>query len=118
MGRPHRDAARRPRGGDRVGPERLVSAWRVPVRLALRDALRHRMRSVLIVLLIRAPVAAAPAVDVLYSTGNSTARAREMQFGAADALVVAGPDPVDPAAIQAALPTGSRLVPLPTTNSV
>ena len=27
-----------------------MSAWRVPVRLALRDALRHRTRSLLIVL--------------------------------------------------------------------
>jgi putative ABC transport system permease protein len=95
-----------------------VSTWRVPVRLALRDALRHRVRSLLIVLLILVPVAAATGVDILYSTGNSTDRAREMQFGAADAMVVSGPDPVDPAAVQAALPTGSRLVPLPITNSV
>ncbi|GAA0614437.1 hypothetical protein GCM10009547_15350 [Sporichthya brevicatena] len=90
-----------------------MTAWRAALRLARRDALRHRWRSLLIVILILAPVAAATGVDVLYRTQTSPALERERSFGGSDAVLYpsfregSGPD-VTEAQIKAALPPGSR----------
>ncbi len=64
-----------------------MTAWRAALRLARRDALRHKWRSLLIVVLILAPVAAATGVDVLYRTQTSPALERERAFGGADAVL-------------------------------
>ncbi|HVE27358.1 MAG TPA: hypothetical protein VNC22_18255, partial [Sporichthya sp.] len=100
-----------------------MTAWRATLRLARRDALRHRWRSLLIVVLILAPVAAATGVDILYRTQTSSALERERYFGGADMVVT--PDVATPAdedgsptsgktvtesQITAALPAGSRVV--------
>lgn len=100
-----------------------MTAWRAALRLARRDALRHRWRSLLIVVLILAPVAAATGVDILYRTQTSSALERERYFGGADMVVT--PDVATPAdenadqppgstvtesQIIAALPAGSRVV--------
>jgi putative ABC transport system permease protein len=97
----------------------VTAAWRAALRLARRDALRHRWRSLLIVVLILAPVAAATGVDILYRTQTSTALERERYFGGADMVVT--PDSViaedgttnsrlTERQIVNALPTGSRVV--------
>lgn len=69
-----------------------MTAWRAALRLARRDALRHRWRSLLIVVLILTPVAAATGVDILYRTKTSVELERERSFGGADAIVRAGLD--------------------------
>jgi putative ABC transport system permease protein len=94
-----------------------VTTWRVPVRLAVRDALRHRLRSLLIVLLILVPVAAATGVDILYRTESSTALEQQREFGTADGQLNAGPKAPTQSDLLAALPPGSRLVPLPNEES-
>ena len=45
-----------------------LSAWRLPLRLARRDALRHRGRSLLVLVMIALPVLAVTAADVLIQT--------------------------------------------------
>jgi putative ABC transport system permease protein len=92
-----------------------MSAARAAFRLARRDALRHRWRSLLIVILILAPVAAATGVDVIYRTQTSPALEKERAFGGADAAIYLnyGEDArkgVTQDQIEAALPTGSRVV--------
>lgn len=48
----------------------LLSRWRVPLRVARRDALRSRGRSALIVAMIAVPVLGLGAVDVLVRSGQ------------------------------------------------
>ncbi len=48
----------------------LVSGWRVPLRVARRDALRSRGRSALIVAMIAVPVLGIGAIDVLVRTAQ------------------------------------------------
>ncbi len=92
-----------------------MSAWTAALRIARRDALRHRWRSLLIIVLILAPVAAGTGVDILYRTQTSAELERERTFGGADALVEtqpiqAGQRTLTQAQLQAALPAGSRLL--------
>ncbi len=65
-----------------------LSAWRLPLRLARRDALRHRARSVLVLVMIALPVLAVTAADVLIQTQDvSGAESVDRRMGTAQALV-------------------------------
>lgn len=65
-----------------------LSAWRLPLRLARRDALRHRARSVLVLVMIALPVLAVTAADVMIQTASvSSAESVDRRIGAAQALV-------------------------------
>jgi len=65
-----------------------VSAWRLPLRLARRDALRHRARSALVLVMIALPVLAVTAADVLLQTSSlSGPESVDRRMGAAQALV-------------------------------
>jgi putative ABC transport system permease protein len=109
-----------------------VGGWRVALRLARRDAWRNKGRSLLVLLLIALPVAAVTAVDV-YARAERALRTETTyalaQLGpVADAQVtLTGSSPItqapvgwigDPAsgppatvaAVEKALPPGSRLV--------
>jgi putative ABC transport system permease protein len=111
---------------------RWWSGWRVALRLARRDAWRSKSRSLLVLLLVALPVAGVVAVDVYTRAERAlrteTAYALAQVGPTADAQVVlTGASPVtqapvgwvgDPgggppatlAAVEAALPPGSRLV--------
>lgn len=78
-------------------------SWRPILRIARRDAMRYRGRSVLVLFLIALPVLAVTAADVVYATSDvSGAEGIERRVGAADALVQfvgtdvqQAPDPYD-----------------------
>ncbi len=86
-----------------------LTTWRLPLRLARRDALRHRARSVLVLVMIALPVLAVTAADVLASTADvSGAESVDRRMGSAQALVTVAdgidnvkqpPDPDDCCAI-------------------
>ena len=64
------------------------STWRLPLRLARRDALRHRGRSVLVLVMIALPVLGLTAADVLNRTSAiSGPESVDRRMGAAEALV-------------------------------
>jgi putative ABC transport system permease protein len=66
-----------------------LSSWRLPLRLARRDALRHRARSLLVLVMIALPVLAVTAADVLIQTQHvSGAESVARRLGAAQAMVV------------------------------
>jgi putative ABC transport system permease protein len=83
----------------------LLGAWRLPLRIARRDALRHRGRSILVLVMIALPVLAVTAADVLMQTSSvSGVESIDRRMGAAEALVRVdqgigrveqGPDPDD-----------------------
>ena len=65
-----------------------LNAWRLPLRLARRDALRHRARSVLVLVMIALPVLAVTAADVLIQTSSvSGPESVDRRMGAAEALL-------------------------------
>lgn len=67
---------------------RLLAAWRLPARLARRDALRHRGRSLLVLVMIALPVLAVTAADVLMQTTDvDGVESLDRRLGAADARV-------------------------------
>jgi putative ABC transport system permease protein len=70
----------------------LLSGWRVPLRVARRDALRSRGRSALVVAMIAIPVLGLGAVDVLFRTTQIDPRERVgLEVGStADAWVRVG----------------------------
>ena len=80
-----------------------VGNWRLPLRLARRDALRHRARSVLVLIMIALPVLAVTAADVMISTSKvSGPESVDRRMGGAQALITVndgvssvkqGPDP-------------------------
>ena len=75
-------------GGRRRDPVNPLNAWRLPLRLARRDALRHRARSVLVLVMIALPVLAVTAADVLIQTSTSPApESVDRRMGSAQALV-------------------------------
>jgi putative ABC transport system permease protein len=86
----------------RLGP---LGGWRLPLRIARRDALRHRGRSVLVLVMIALPVLAVTSADVLMQTSNvSGVESIDRRMGSAAALVTVdsyadsveqGPDPDD-----------------------
>lgn len=66
----------------------LLRGWRLPLRLARRDAMRHRARSLLVVAIIALPVLAVTAADVLFQTSTvSGAESVDRRMGASQALV-------------------------------
>jgi putative ABC transport system permease protein len=80
-----------------------LGAWRLPLRIARRDALRHRGRSVLVLVMIALPVLAVTTADVLMQTSSvSGVESIDRRMGASEALVTVqegqgrveqGPDP-------------------------
>lgn len=65
-----------------------ATSWRLALRLARRDALRHRGRSVLVLLMIALPVLAVTAADVVIATQDvDGVEGLERRMGAAEALV-------------------------------
>ena len=65
-----------------------MSSWRAVLRIARRDALRARGRSLLVVAMIGLPVLGVTSVDVVRHTFELTAEQQAVRtFGAADAIV-------------------------------
>lgn len=65
-----------------------MPGWRLPLRIARRDALRHRGRSLLVLAMIALPVLAVTAADVLMETSKvSGVESIDRRMGAAEALV-------------------------------
>ena len=66
----------------------LLTGWRLPLRMARRDALRHRGRSALVVVMIALPVLGVTAADVLIQTTDvSGDESIDRRMGSAAALV-------------------------------
>lgn len=83
-----------------------MSGWRPALRIAWRDALRHRGRSILVLVMISLPVLAVSAAAVVITTADvSGIEGADRTLGAADARVltegrgsvVQAPDPGDSA---------------------
>jgi putative ABC transport system permease protein len=71
---------------------RLVSGWRLAVRLAWREAWRAKGRSALVLVMVTFPVVAVVAADVAQATaGVSTVEGLDRKLGAAQAEVTAVP---------------------------
>jgi putative ABC transport system permease protein len=114
-----------------------LAAWRASLRIARRDATRHKARSLLVVAMIGLPIVGVVSVDVLYRSSQLTASEQlPRKLGDADALVFSGfggtpiaqspngsawelptsspqdgqPQPVSLAQVRAVLPAGSQLV--------
>ena len=83
----------------------VLGAWRLPLRIARRDALRHRGRSILVLVMIALPVLAVTTADVLIQTSDvSSVESIDRRMGSAEAVVttslgsgrvVQTPDPDD-----------------------
>jgi putative ABC transport system permease protein len=70
-----------------------LRTWRLPLRLARRDALRHRGRSALVLVMIALPVLAVTTADVMIQTQRvSGAESVDRRMGAAQALVTVSDD--------------------------
>lgn len=68
-----------------------LPGWRLALRLAARDALRHRARSLLVLVMIALPVAAVAVADTVYGTAETSGtEAVERRLGTAAALVDLG----------------------------
>ena len=68
---------------------RLTRGWRPALRMARREALRARGRSILVLVMIGLPVLAIVALDTLARTSDvSTVEGLSRRLGSADALVV------------------------------
>ena len=66
-----------------------LSAWVLPLRMARRDALRHRARSMLVLVMIALPVLGVTAADVAIHTADvSGTESLDRRIGASAALVV------------------------------
>ena len=67
---------------------RPVTGWRPALRIAWRDALRHRGRSILVLVMISLPVLAVSAAAVVIKTAEvSGVEGADRQLGAADARI-------------------------------
>lgn len=67
---------------------RILGTWRLPLRIARRDALRHRGRSILVLVMIALPVLAVTTADVLMQTTDvSGVESIDRRMGSADAVV-------------------------------
>jgi putative ABC transport system permease protein len=83
----------------------VIRAWALPLRIARRDALKHRGRSVLTLVMIALPVLAVTAADVSMQTADLSSReSLDRRIGASAALIQVndgisrveqGPDPDD-----------------------
>jgi len=102
---------------------RFFRGWRPMLRIARRDALRARGRSVLVLAMIALPVLAVVALDTLGRTSEVTVReGLDRKIGSADAMIMFEGDraPVDQnpdLSYLSSLSTGTEL-PLPTESSV
>ncbi|MEO6512029.1 MAG: FtsX-like permease family protein, partial [Nocardioides sp.] len=69
-----------------------MAGWKPALRIARRDALRSKGRSILVLVMIALPVLAVSAADVVYKTSdvNST-ESLDRRLGAADARIVVQP---------------------------
>ncbi len=104
------------KGRDRAGSGWL-RGWRLPLRMARRDAVRARGRSLLVLAMIALPVLAVTAADVMIQTASvSGQESLDRRLGSAQAIVstqegvgriVQGPDPD-----QVAFPVGEAGTPL------
>ena len=71
---------------------RSVGAWRLPLRLAWREARRAPVRSALVLVMIALPVLAVTVADTVYSTARLDGiQGAERRLGAAEARVQLGP---------------------------
>ncbi len=87
-------------------PSCWMTGWKPALRIARRDALRSKGRSILVLVMIALPVLAVSAAEVVYKTSEvNSVEALDQQLGAADARVdvyagttrgVAVPGPVPP----------------------
>ena len=95
-----------------------TSSLRALTRIAWRDAVRHRARSLLVVALVALPVAAIVGGTVVFATSDATPTQRAVNaMGQAD-LRVASNDPHDGvSALAARLPDGARIEPLASTDT-
>ena len=67
-------------------------AWRPALRIARRDALRHKARSALVVAMVALPLVGVTTIDVLARSSQLTSTERlQRDIGTADALVNVGP---------------------------
>ncbi len=67
-----------------------MAGWRPALRLARRDAWRHKGRSILVLVMIALPVLAVSAADVVYLTADvDSVESLDRRLGSADALVTA-----------------------------
>ena len=114
-----------------------LTAWRASLRIARRDATRHKARSLLVLAMIGLPILGVVSVDVLYRSSQLTASEQlPRKLGDADALVTSGfggtpiaqspdgsswalpttspedgqPQPLTLVQVRAVLPAGSQLV--------
>jgi putative ABC transport system permease protein len=66
----------------------LFKGWAPVLRMARRDALRNKARSILVLVLISLPVLAVTAADIVYQTqAVSSVEAIDRELGEADALI-------------------------------
>lgn len=71
-----------------MNPVTWLRGWRLPLRVAWRDARRSRARSLLVLVMIALPVAAVAIADTVYSTAEvSGGEVLERRLGTAAALV-------------------------------
>ena len=111
---------------------RWLVRWRLALRIARRDALRHRGRTILVLAMVGLPVLAVVGIDTIYQTNDVTpVEALPARLGAADARILptarehvwadprtgaevlpspAADPPWSAGEVAAALPDGSRLV--------
>jgi putative ABC transport system permease protein len=69
-----------------------VAGWKPALRLARRDALRNKGRSVLVLVMIALPVLAVSAAEVVYQTSDvAGTESLDRRLGSADARVVVSP---------------------------
>jgi len=69
-----------------------LAGWRPALRIAWRDALRHKGRSILVLVMIALPVLAVTAADVVYQTSDLDSReSLTRRLGAADARIQTDP---------------------------
>jgi putative ABC transport system permease protein len=70
-----------------------VSSWKAALRLARRDAWRHKGRSILVLVMIALPVLAVSAADVVYLTNDvDSVESLDRRLGSSDARITAPPD--------------------------
>ena len=94
-----------------------LSSWRMPLRLARRDARRAKGRSVLVLVMIALPVLAVTAADIVINTADvNSVESLDRRLGAAQARVIVqaginrvyqGADPDDSAGSEDAPPTSA-----------
>ena len=94
-----------------------LASLRALVRIAWRDTIRHRARSLLVVALVAVPVAAIVGGTVVFASTDPTPTQRTVNvMGRADLRVFAVDRAADRAGLAATLPPGSVIEPIDTTG--